>query len=207
MLTIATLFWQANKNSKGFSSMYTEGWVEKLYRGFARNLTAPFRFVCYVDHERVLSSGIEQRLIASEKPDYGDCIQPYEMGVPMILVGLDTVVTGNCDHLAEYCLTADKIALPRDPFAPERACNGVALVPAGHESVWTSWDRNNKYPRDMEHMRAQPHVFLDDLFPDEVVSYKGHVKKHGLGDARIVYFHGREKPHEIEAGWIADHWH
>jgi hypothetical protein len=50
---------------------------------------------------------------------------------------------------------------------------------------------------------------IDDLFPGQVVSYKGEVKKHGLTDAtRIVYFHGQDKPHELpHVGWIARHWH
>jgi hypothetical protein len=121
----------------------------------------------------------------------------------MILTGLDTVITGNVDHLAKYCLTSDVIALPRDPYAKERACNGVALVPAGNAKVYEDWRGEN----DMEWMRKQPHQFIDDLFPDQVVSYKGHVMEHGVGDARIVYFHGRMKPHELsDLPWIAEHW-
>lgn len=203
MITVATLLWAPNRKSQRFSTMYSEAWVEKLYRGFARNLTAPFNFVCYVDRERQFAEPITQRPIKSREPGYGDCIQPYEMGVPMILVGLDTVVTGNVDHLADYCLTAETIALPRDPYMLSRACNGVALVPAGQQAVATSWAGQN----DMEHMRAQPHVFLDDLWPGQVVSYKGSVRGKSLGDARIVFFHGPDKPHELLwLDWIKAHW-
>ena len=102
MITIATLLWDANVNSQPFSSMYDEAWVEKLYRGFARNLNAPFRFVCYTDRERKFSEAIHQRRLQSQAPGYGDCIQPYELDVPMMLVGLDTVIVGNLDHLAAY---------------------------------------------------------------------------------------------------------
>lgn len=183
--------------------MYTELWAEKLYRGFARNLTQPFQFVCYVDRPRTFAEPITQRLINSREPGYGDCIQPYELGVAMILVGLDTVITGNIDHLAEYCLSAETIALPRDPYMLSRACNGVALVPAGQQAVATSWAGEN----DMEHMRAQPHVFIDDLWPGEVVSYKGTVRDKGLGKAKVVFFHGEEKAHQLaDVDWIAKHW-
>jgi hypothetical protein len=58
----------------------------------------------------------------------------------------------------------------------------------------------------MVHMRTQPHVFIDDLFPGQVVSFKGHVVRNGLGDARIVYMHGVPKAHEIKADWIDTHW-
>ena len=200
MITIATLLWRPNSKSYPFSRMYDESWVEKLYRGFHRNLTQPFRFICFTDMRRSYSEPIEQKFI--EGPiDYHCCTQPYRLGDPMILVGLDTVIVGNVDHLAEYCIKSDVLALPRDPYHPERACNGVALVPAGHQDI-----AGNPGENDMVWVRRFPHKYIDDLFPGQVVSYKGHVKKNGLGDARIVYFHGKEKPHEIEEDWLKDHW-
>ncbi|GLQ36747.1 hypothetical protein GCM10007908_03670 [Rhizobium albus] len=203
MLTVATLLWDANRNSLPFSRMYDETWVEKLYRGFARNLSDPFRFVCYTDRPRHFAEPIEQKRMSTSTPGYGDCIQPYEMGEPMILCGLDTVITGNCDALARFCLKSDIIALPRDPYKPSRACNGVALVPGGKSDIWTRWKGEN----DMEWMRAQPHVYLDEAFPGAVVSFKGRAKAAGIGGASIVYFHGREKPHELPAGHpILEHW-
>ncbi|MGA0604869.1 hypothetical protein ACO2Q0_02625 [Phenylobacterium sp. VNQ135] len=183
--------------------MYTTEWVEKLYRGFARNLTRPFRFVCFVNTEHRFAEPIEQALYLPPEPTYADCIKPYCLGEPMILVGLDTVITGNIDHLADYCLTADRIALPRDPYKPSRACNGVALVPAGWERIATEHRGEN----DMDHVRSYPHRFLDDEFPGEVVSYKGSVEANGLGKARVVYFHGERKAHQLPAGHpILEHW-
>lgn len=203
MLTVATLFWQANAKGQPFSAVYSEAWVEKLYRGFRRNLTVPFRFVVYTDKGRSYAEPVSLRQIRSEVPSYADCIQPYEMGEPMILVGLDTVITGNIDHLAEYCLTGDVIALPRDPYHLSRACNGVALVPGGNEHVFTAWRGEN----DMDWMRQQEHVFIDDLWPGQVVSYKGAVEGRHLTDERIVYFHGASKPHELQhLPWIREHW-
>lgn len=204
MLTVATLLWQPNKKSLDFSRCYNETWVEKLYRGFARNLTAPFRFVLYTDRERAYSEPVEQLV----QPDlgqggYGDCIRPYALGAPMILVGLDTVVTGNCDDLARYCLEEKVPALPRDPYKPAIACNGVALIPSGYAKVATT----HKGQNDMEWVRSFDHVFIDDAFPGQVKSFKGHVKQHGLGDVRICYFHGQEKPHQLpHVDWIARHW-
>lgn len=202
LLTIATLFWQANEHSQSFSTMYNETWVERLYRGFDRNLTEPFEFVCYVDRPREFAEPIIQRNITSPRPSYADCIQPYELGKPMILVGLDTIVTGDCDGLADYCMTADKIALPLDPYMPSRVCNGVAIVPAGMTHVYTDWRGEN----DMDWMRKQPHAILDDLFPGQIQSYKGSIKAKGLQDTRIAYFHGAEKPHQVLAPWIQEHW-
>lgn len=206
MITIATLFWKHNSLSKSFSCCYDESWVDKLYRGFERNLSMPFEFVLFTDEKRQFASEMQQIVDPTlGSGGYGDCIRPYSLAKPMILVGLDTIVTGNIDHLAEHALKADKFALPRDPFIPIQACNGVALVPSSHEKIAIE----HKGQNDMAWVRQYPHDYIDDLFPGQVLSYKVHVKNHQrgkLGDARIVYFHGKEKPHQLQLDWIKEHW-
>lgn len=206
MLTVACPFWTPNAQSKRWSRPYTEEWVERLYRGFARSLTRPFRFVCFTDREREFSQPIEQERLTNPHPGYADCLEPYRLGAPMILVGLDTVVTGNVDALADYCLTADRIALPLDPYMPSRVCNGVALVPAGHEWIWHDFDGKGGDEADMVWLRKQDHAVIDELYPGQVASYKGHVRDHGLTDERIVYFHGPHKAHQVQDTWVAEHW-
>ena len=202
VITISSLLWDANEKSQPFSRHYDESWVIKLYNGFARNLNLPWRFVLFTDKKRdLIPDEIKQEIIRADL-NYSACIEPFRYGVPMILCGLDTVVTGNVDHLASYCLEREKLALPRDPYMPERSCNGVCLITNGQQYVYRNWHGEG----DMEWLRKQPHDFIDDLFPRQVVSYKGYVKKHGLGDARIVYFHGYEKPNELQEDWIKQHW-
>lgn len=204
MLTVATLLWDKNKHSAHFSKMYDESWVVKLYNGFERNLCVPWRFVLFTDRPRMLPETIRQERIRAEVPDYTTCIEPFRYGVPMILCGLDTVVVGNCDHMANYCLTHDKLALPRDPNDRTRSCNGVCLIPEGHQYIYRNHPAGEN---DMVWLRKQEHDYIDDLFPGQVVSYKGQVKKNGLGNARIVYFHGNSKPHELpDVDWIGTHW-
>lgn len=202
MLTVATLLWDANKASKSFSSMYDEEWVNRLYRGFARNLTRPFRFVCFTDRARTFCDGVELEYMHTAEPDYGACIEAFRVDGPAIICGLDTVVTGNVDHLADWCEASDRLGLPRDPYRPHIACNGVILAPAGSARIYNEWSGEN----DMDWCRAYPHAFIDDEFPGQVVSYKGHVQRNGLGDARIVYFHGEQKPHQLDDAWIREAW-
>lgn len=205
MITVATLLWDANDRGLDTSRCYTDAWVEKLYRGFARNLTRhSMRFVCFTERPRMFDENIEVSVSLPAKPGYGDCLRPYELDGPMILVGLDTIITGSIDHLADYCLAGRYLALPRDPYKPAQACNGVALIPAGYGHVWSDWTGSGS---DMDRCREVEHVFLDDEFPGQVASYKGELRGKGLGDTRIVYFHGREKPHEPGMpAWVAEHW-
>lgn len=202
-LAVVSLLWDANRHSEGFSSMYDESWVEKLYAGFARNLTRPFEFILYTDRLREYAAPVTQILLPEGEPNYGWCILPYTLGRPMILVGLDTVVTGNIDHLADHCLTAERFACPLDPNYPLQVCNGVALVPAGHERIGHEWAGAN----DMEWVRRYEPDVIDRLFPEQVNSWKGRVKKHGLGDTRILYYHGQEKPHQMpDCPIVQEHW-
>jgi hypothetical protein len=206
MINICTILWSPNESSASFSH-YTEEHVEKLYRGFRRNLTIPWTFHVWTDYPRMLY-GVEalQHPITRDPPDYRDCLQLYELDEPSIQVGLDTVITGNIDHLAQWCLAepaGSPVALPRDPFHWSRACTGVQLVPQGHAGIWNP----DKITNDMEHMRAQPHRFIDDLFPGQVQSWKCAVKLNGqLDDTRICYFHGDQKMGQVTEPWMTEHW-
>lgn len=201
MLHVATMLWDVNALSERFSRCYDESWVEKLYRGFKRNLTAPFRFVVFTDKDRTFSPGIEQRrLRETREPSYACCIEPFRLNEPSIIVGLDTIVVGNVDHLAAHCLSADRIALPRISGISN---NGVVLVPQGQRRIFDDWHGEN----DMVWLRKQPHDAIDDLWPGQVVSYKLQVRPNGMGNARIVYFHGTPKMPELtHLDWINEHW-
>lgn len=204
MLNVVTLLWDANDQSQWFSQCYDESWVLRLFAGFKRNLSVPFRPVLFTERPRKIDQGITQIMLSTDRPEYGNCIEPYKLDEPMILCGLDTVVVGNCDPLAEYCMTADCVALPRDPYWPSRVCNGVALVPAGQRYIYDRWRGEN----DMAWLRVQPHIMIEKVFPGMVESYKGKIKKDGLGDCRICYFHGDEKPNQLldSEPWIRQHW-
>lgn len=214
MINIACGFWPANRLSKHFSFHYQESDVEKLYRGFKRHLNVPFRFICWSDRPREYAEPIEQRVFSDAaringEPHYGSLTQCFELNEPTIFCGLDTVIVGNCDHLAAYCMGADKPAAPMDPYMTQTVCNAVVLVPGGH--AWM-WNEGQYVSNDMDWIRQLYHskrlVPTDGLFPGQIVSYKGHVMKHGLSDdARVVYFHGDLKPHQLgHVGWIDRHW-
>ena len=202
MLTVATCFWRPNRHSAPASRCYTPEWVDRLYRGFRRNLTVPFRFVVLTDREYGFCQGVEQERLSTDEPDWSSMIEPFRIEGPLIVVGLDTVVTGNIDQLADWCFDGDRIALPLSPGKPY-ACNGVALVPPGCTGIYRDWRGEN----DMEWLRSQPHAFIDELFPGQVVSYKCDVRPDGLGDTRVAYFHGRPKPDELgRLDWVKEHW-
>lgn len=204
MITIACCLWEPNDESHEFSRGYTEADVEKLHRGFARNLTVPFRTVCFTDKPRTFAEPIWVERLSAGEPGYGAMIEPFKLDEPSIICGLDTIIVGNCDELARYCLEAAVPAVPKDPFFPETTCNGVVLVPKDHGWVWREFPGGN----DMDWTRQQPWALIDNVFPKAVVSYKGHVQHYGLEEEnRIVMLHGWPKaPQLTHLDWVEEHW-
>ena len=83
MITIACCLWDANEESFSFSR-YMESDVEKLYRGFARNLTVPFRFVCFTEKPRKFAEDIWQERLSAAEPGYDAMIEPFKLDEPSI---------------------------------------------------------------------------------------------------------------------------
>jgi hypothetical protein len=201
---VACCLWDANDKSADFSRRYDETWVEKLYRGFKRNLTKPFRFVCFTERQRTFSEPIEQERLATKEPDWGCLIEPFKLNAPTMICGLDMIVRSNIDHMADYCLTAKKIAAPLHPTAAWRGfINPIVFVPAGCRTVYDAWRGEN----DMQWINTFDCVDTETLWPGQLRSWKLHdLRKNGHMDARIVYFHGNPKPDKLQSDWVRDAW-
>jgi hypothetical protein len=204
LITFASLLWDANDKSHSFSRAYTDEWAVKLFNGFRRNCTAPYQCVLYTDRHRDLPGNIIQEIVPGLGLNgYGDCIYPYRANAPMILVGLDTLVIGNIDKFARWCLEhPGKLALPKHPWE-DYSINGVALWGGHNPDIFGNWRGEN----DMDWIRQFPHERIDELWPGRVVSYRAHVRPNGVGKARLIYFHGRSKFNELlDDELIRTHW-
>ena len=206
MLHVAACLWDATKASQKFSLCYDESWAEKLYRGFARHLTMPFRFVLFTDRPRKFAEAIEQEPLERKPPDYGCMIEPFRLNVPTIIVGLDTILVRNIDHMAHYCLTQTRVALPDHPTKADYGyINAVAFVPAGNRAVYDEWRGEN----DMEWLRKRDVNDALKLWPGQILSFRLQIGKGKPlpDDVRIVYFHGEQKPHALHnERWVQKAW-
>jgi hypothetical protein len=204
-LHVACCLWDANLNSREFSRRYDETWVEKLYSMFRRNLTVPFKFVVFTDRERsYLESRIYQIKLTADVPDYGSMIEPFRLNEPSIVVGLDTVVLGNIDQMARYCLTGDKVAIPNHPSIKGKKINPIALVPKGNRGIFDRWCGEN----DMDWLQQQDTVPTDLFWPGQILSLKLHdVRRKGTQGGKIIYFHGEPKADSmLHVDWVREHW-
>ncbi len=197
MITVATVYHEGPR-VPAFSQCYTPEWVDKLYRGVQRNYSKPFRFVCLVDRSGYkFNEDIETHPLWTVEWAKA-CIQLYGIQAKrLVLLGLDTIITGSLDEIFAY---DGDLAVPRDPYHPGVACNGVVLCPTRPDIL----QRTSQ--SDMRILDYFKKDWLDDLFPELIKSYKVHVIPKGLGDARIVYFHGEPKPHILQDAWIKKCW-
>lgn len=208
MITITSCLWEANETTMANSRCYDAAYAKRTFKSFKRQLSLPHRCVLFTDRHRDLPEWIEQ-IVEPDlgKKGYGDCVRPFVLNEPMIFAGLDTIAVNNIDHIAQWALTGTCPAMPRHPYF-DLAINGVVVTPKGWDRIATEHRGEN----DMKWMREFPHVLMDDKWPGAVQSYKAHVrpqeKQHGLsGTTKIVYFHGKPKPHELmHLPWVKEHW-
>jgi hypothetical protein len=139
-------------------------------------------------------------------------------------LGLDCVIVGSLDDLIKF--PSDFAAMKDYPSRScpkgkeNDCCLEVTLIrnnadrPIWNEYVRVgkpTWDMMNKEANKVWELCAQgwineTHAVHVDLFPEDwIASYKLAVRDWGLPkDCRIVSFHGRPKPSEVDELWIRE---
>ena len=178
--------------------VYDPAYVEKLYRGFKRNLTIPFDFICLVDKNYIFQEDIKAVRFKRSVDQYG-WMSLMEMYRPEICqgirltVGLDTIITGPVDDILQAQVS--KFAVCTDPMYPNQICNAITLsTPEFCEEFWGMWEGNEvklipdsklvlenvaPAPSEMVLMRKYygDSPCIDKVFPNRILSYKVHVKE------------------------------
>ncbi len=205
------------------TGVYDTAYVEKLYRGFQRNLSIPFEFVCLTDKNYYFTENIRDVRFKRSVDQYGwmslmEMYRPDLCSGNRFTIGLDTIITGPIDNILKSHVS--KLAVCTDPYHPHLICNAVTLsTPEFCEEFWGMWN-GNEYnlmkectlfgaPSEMVLLRKYygNSPKLDTMFPG-IVSYKAHIVPMNVAveDTSIIYFHGHPKPHQVNEEWIRRHW-
>jgi uncharacterized Rossmann fold enzyme len=190
-----------NNNYAGCGAEY----VNILYEAVELNLSVPHKFVCFTDNP----DGIE----CETRPIQGNgwfaklfLFKEFTEG-RVIFLDLDTVITGNIDHLAEY--TGD-FALLRDFYKPDGYGSGVMLWRGGYGHQITDSFIADGQPEieggDQVYIESMVRAdYVQDLFPEKIISYKAHATLGIPPKTSIVCFHGLPRPHQVD-GWVKLFW-
>lgn len=211
-------------------------YVNRLYRGVARNLSLPFTFICFTNEPIAewLDPGITVKEFAFPSVR-GTGVLPrvfvfsnrtgFEPNSQVLVFDLDVIIVDSLNDMAsyrgEFCV--------RSKFAPGQQWKADGDIFSFRPSDWMAqifWrDLLQEYLSNTHstggrerywfryvvarHFRDGSCDRWNQLYPGQVISYKQHVRgKSGVlpYNARIVSCHGRPRPHEINQGWAKRNW-
>jgi len=217
------------------SDAYGPEYVNRLYHSVARNTSLPFDFVIYAgpgvkEKDNRLDPRI--RVVPIGLPYWWSAMHFWRPDPPgirtkdVLYLDLDQVVTGNIDKLirypSEHAYMKDYPSDACPPGCEKDGCASVALIRGGSGSaIWEAyvdagmpkWNpaeghTGRPLPLAVQSVINDPKrgIAFDLLPEDLVVSYKLWVRRKGIGGTRIVSFHGRPKPHEVDEPWVKENW-
>lgn len=123
-----------------------------------------------------------------------------------LFLDLDMTICGSLDVFADL----DVLAMMRDVYRPGGLQSSIMYLPQSERpKIWQAWIRSpehwqRRYPGGgdqafLERFWLRKAKRLQDLAPGAIVSYKADVAGRGVPrNARIVCYHGRPRPWEVE---------
>lgn len=220
-VNVVCFYWNGSDRPGWTDRKLAKEYILKLYNGFNRNTTVPFTFHCITTLEPFTDS---INFISLEVPSYLGCLPKFSVFNPnhnfkgrVFACDLDVVVTGNVDAILSYSGTL----ATRSTFKGRKESGGdmVAFEGGQYSWIWEEFINNtDEFVRFTEgrerwiyryHSKLEGKVkFLQDIFPDQIFSYKNHIRRTKVlpNNARLVSCHGKPRPHQINEDWIKDNW-
>lgn len=207
---------------------YTAADVNKLYAMFARNYSLPFKFFCVTDETAGIRSEVQTypswtepnvTLSNARKPNCYRRLKIFttwaakEFGPRILSIDLDCVILSDITLLFDEDVNFKAWNMQGVPYQ-----GGLVLHRPG--TMTEVWDKFNPIssPRRAAGYIGSDQAWMSYIIPagrpvwtprkDHVYSYKAHIRKYPelIEKARIVFFHGVPKPHDVDAKWIKQHW-
>lgn len=195
---VVALFDGRNTSVPHSVGIYDESWVEKLYRGIAKNYKGLFEFVCLTDRNYKFREPIKQIRFSRSVDQYGwmslmEWYHPKVCKTRRITMGLDTIITGPLDDIFDCDLGDYKLGVCTDPIYPKDICNAMTIAePSFCEEFWGMWEGNEtklipectfvlpsgqSVPSEMVLLRKYygDSPCIDKIFPNRIFSYKTHI--------------------------------
>jgi hypothetical protein len=223
-----------------WGTKYGPEYVNRLYAGVKRNTSVPFKFWCFTED----SAGIDSEVHIAPLPFsnqletwwnklylFSDNI-PIPKGETIFYVDLDTLIVGNIDHVLTRNYT--RLVILRDFFygiakSANNYGSGLMLWKHGlYNSVWQKFIESSK--KNVEEAgsygdqwwiekQIKKVFFWQDIFPNQIVSFKVHCRTGLPENAKIICYHGKPSIPESASEtsqvnrwtitpqpWVLGHW-
>ncbi len=177
-------------------------YVGKLFAGVKRHLPRPFRFVCVTDEPDGLPAEVQLVRADGRLRGWWQKVALFRPGLlppgKVLYLDLDNVIVGDISPLADYY---GPFAMVHDFLADEGSSAIMAWPDGFGAEIWSAYEREGIPEKggDQEWIaRHSPDWVSLQSVVDGLYAYQD--CKVGLpGDARVVCFWGRVKPHDQRA--------
>lgn len=192
---------------------YTPEDVLRLKNMVADNLAIPHRFICFSD----VDVPCERIPLKNNWPGWWSKIEMFSevFDDTVLYIDLDTVIAGDISHFASY---NHRFTMLRDFGSWNVPNSGLMAWKGDYSFLYKTFTEGvdkymieyNKAPRlgDQSFIseRQKPYDFWQEVFPEQVFSYKKHIMgKPKPKDVRVVCFHGEPKG-AGSGGWVKEIW-
>jgi len=205
MITVWSVLW---------GDKYPVDYVYNLKRAVARNRSLPHPFKCITDAQL---DGVECVKPICDYHGWWQKLQLFAPGMalwPSLYLDLDTVITGPLDILVLDYIDSD-LAMPANwAMSGHGGCQSSVMIWRGNSchDIWHRFD----YEADSKRLWGDQE-FITELYGDpgdkitrlpanQIVSYKYHCRTGLPQDAKVVVFHGKPDPHEVNEDWVKRCW-
>ena len=194
--------------------------VVSLYRGVQKHWRIDrlgyLRMICLTD-VRFVQAGVECVRLIGDWPGWWSKMELFRPDIPgdLLYIDLDTVIVGDLAAVANV----KRLTVLRDFYHKDKldrqgwVGSGLMYLPeACRAPIWPRWlldpqGHMARHGRGGDQKLLQAEIGAEaarwqDVLPDQVVSYKIHVKANGgkvPPGARVVCFHGKPRPWQVPA--------
>lgn len=190
---------------------YTEQNVLWMKRQLDKFIKIPYEFICLSDVE---IPGVKVIKLKDNMTGWWSKIELFREFDECFYLDLDTVIVGNIDHILTY---HHKFTVLRNISGQHvnRIASGLMAWNQDLSIIYKDFMKNPQ--KIMQECRtaerwgdqgfikdyAQKTDKFQDLFPNEIVSFKHHLNWGNPNpENNIVLFHGYPKPQEVKKDWI-----
>jgi len=216
-----------------WGDLYSSEYVNRLYRGVARNITPPFRFVCLTDDPADIDPHVEILpcpTIEAPAPFNNTGWRKLniwakhigDLAGELLFLDLDVVIVGNLDDFFTY---GDDYVVMKNWTTPNRRIGNTSVFrfPIGKHPYLLQRFLDQPAAMITKYRNEQTYISGEvsgmTFWPDPWIrSFKEHcirplplrafVQPRLPADAKIIVFTGNPRPHEAAEGrWPARRWY
>ena len=182
---------------------YDLDYVKKLYESVKKY--TDLEFVCLSDNP----SAIGYRPLMYDFKGWWSKLELFRDDIDddILYMDLDTIIDSDIQHIIRLLTHIDRPVMLSDFCKLGRLASGVMYLPKQHRhDVWYKFINDPHKWIDglsagdqefIEYVYKDSAIRFQDLFPNEIVSLKVHCKHKKPTDAKIVCYHGKPRPREL----------